>query len=76
MSGLYIIPLDLGDSVSDKSLSYLRKGVGEKEFGKRVAAYIGGGEKRIVVDTGPPDLERSLKFHPYCQYDSFLPVRF
>ena len=46
MSGRYIIPLDLGDSVSDKSLSYLRRGVGEKEKGKRVAAYIGGAKKK------------------------------
>lgn len=65
MSGRYIIPLDLGDSISDKSISYLRRGVGEKEAGKRVAAYIGGAKKKIVVDSGTPDFERSVKYHPY-----------
>lgn len=73
MSGPYIIPLDLGDSVSDRSLSYLRRGVGEKEYGKRVAAYIGGAKKKIVVDTGPPDLERSLKYHPYSKSEPLKP---
>jgi N-acyl homoserine lactone hydrolase len=73
MSGRYIIPLDLGDHLSDKSLSYLRKGVGEKVPGKRVAAYIGGAEKKIVVDTGPPDLERSLKYHPYSKSEPRKP---
>jgi len=65
MAGNYIIPLDLGDSISDKSLSYLRRGVGEKEAGKRIAVYIGGGKKKIVVDAGIPDLEHCLKYHPY-----------
>ena len=74
MGGRYIIPLDLGDSVGDRSLSYLRRGVGEKEQGKRVAAYIGGAKKKIVVDTGPPDLERSLKYHPYSKSDPRKPV--
>jgi len=73
MGGRYIIPLDLGDSVGDRSLSYLRRGVGEKEHGKRVAAYIGGAQKKIVVDTGPPDLERSLKYHPYSKSDPRKP---
>lgn len=67
MSGRYIVPLDLGDIVSDKSLSFLRRHLGEKDLGKTVAAYIGGAKKNIVVDTGPPDLERSLKYHPYAK---------
>ena len=65
MSGRYIVPLDMGDAVGDKSLFYLRKFVGQKEIGKTVAAYIGGAGKKIVVDMGPPDLERSVKYHPY-----------
>lgn len=73
MNGRYIIPLDFGDHVSDKSLSYLRKGVGEKEAGKRVAAYIGGAKKKIIVDTGPPDLERSLRYHPYSKSEPRTP---
>lgn len=67
MGGRYIIPLDLGDSTTDRSMSYLRRGMGEEEHGKRVAAYIGGAQKKIVVDTGPPDLEHSLKYHPYSK---------
>ncbi len=42
----YIIPLDLGDAMVDKSLMYLRRYVGEKDQGKIVAAYIGGAKKR------------------------------
>jgi glyoxylase-like metal-dependent hydrolase (beta-lactamase superfamily II) len=73
MSKPYIILLDLGDSVGDRNLSYLHRGVGEKEYGKRMAAYIGGAKKKIVVDTGPPDLERSLKYHPYSKSDPWNP---
>lgn len=67
MSKRYIIPLDLGDTSADKSLLYLRRGLGEIEHSKRVAAYIGGAKKKIVVDTGAPDLERCLKYHPYSR---------
>jgi N-acyl homoserine lactone hydrolase len=67
MSGPFIIPLDLGDTLMDRSLLTLRRGVGEKQHGKIVAAYIGGLRKKIVVDTGPPDMERSIKYHPYAK---------
>jgi N-acyl homoserine lactone hydrolase len=60
----YLIPLDLGDFTADKSLYYMRRFAGEKEPGKRVAVYIGGAPKKIVVDTGPPDLEHIKKYHP------------
>jgi len=73
MSGLNIIPLDLGDSVGDRSSTYLRRGIGEKEHWKRVAAYIGGAKKKILVDTGPPDLEHSLKYHPYSKAELLKP---
>jgi N-acyl homoserine lactone hydrolase len=73
MSGPYIIPLDLGDTVMDKSLLYLRRFVGEKDHGKIVAAYIGGAKKKIVVDTGPPDMERTLKYHPYAKSEPNRP---
>ncbi|MFH1625494.1 MAG: N-acyl homoserine lactonase family protein [Pseudomonadota bacterium] len=72
MSGLYIIPLDLGDSTEDKGLMYLRRGTGPLP-GKRVAAYIGGAKKKIVVDTGTPDLERSLKYHLYSKSEPLKP---
>jgi len=67
MSGPYIVPLDLGDLVVDKSLDYLRRNVGEKYHDKIVAAYIGGAKKNILVDTGPPDMERAMKYHPYAK---------
>jgi glyoxylase-like metal-dependent hydrolase (beta-lactamase superfamily II) len=73
MSGLYIIPLDLGDLTTEKSLAFFRKFHGEKIPGKRVAAYIGGAKKKIVVDTGPPDLEWSLKWHPYSKSEPRKP---
>jgi N-acyl homoserine lactone hydrolase len=65
MAGRYIIPLDLGDCTVDKSLFfYQRSSVGQLEEVKRVAAYIGGGAQNILVDTGPPPMERILKCHP------------
>lgn len=67
MGGYYIVPLDLGDFTSDKSFSYLRRFVGQKQQEKVVSAFIGGAKKRIVVDAGPPDLEHSLKYHPEFQ---------
>ena len=73
MSGPYIIPLDLGDTVTDKSLPYLHRFLGEKDHGKIVAAYIGGVKKKIVVDTGPPDMERTLKYHPYAKSEPNRP---
>lgn len=63
MTGRYIIPLNLGDHLSDKSLSYLRRFIGETEASSHVGAYIGGAQKKIVVDTGPPDFDRILKYH-------------
>ncbi len=64
MKGRYIIPLDLGDCIGEKSLWYMMRFTSEKEPGKRVAAYIGGAGKKIVVDAGPPDFERIRKYHP------------
>jgi N-acyl homoserine lactone hydrolase len=73
MASKYIIPLDLGDTSADKSLLYLRRGLGEIEHSKRVAAYIGGAKKKIVVDTGASDLERCLKYHPYSRPEPLKP---
>lgn len=69
----FIVPLDLGESAYDKSLFFLRKFIGERAIGKTVAAYIGGAEKKIVVDAGPPDMERSLKYHPYFKSEPRTP---
>ena len=71
--GRYIVPLDLGESAADKSLFFLRKFIGQRVVAKTVAAYIGGAAKKIVVDAGPPDIERSLKYHPYFKAESRSP---
>ncbi len=73
MSGRYIVPLDMGDAAFDRSLFYLRKYIGQKDKAKSVTAYIGGAKKKIVVDSGPPDLERSVKYHPYYKTDPRRP---
>ncbi len=73
MSGRYIVPLDMGDAICDKSSFYLRRFIGEKEMVKSVAAYIGAAKKQIVVDMGPPDMERCLKYHPYYKVEPRRP---
>jgi N-acyl homoserine lactone hydrolase len=73
MNGRYIIPLDLGDHLGDKSLFYLRRFIGEKEAGKNLGVYIGGAKKKIVVDTGPPDQERILKYHSFFNAEARKP---
>jgi len=73
MGERYIVPLDLGDSSADKSLFYLRRGIGEIERNKRIAVYIGNAKKRIVIDTGAPDLERCLKYHTISRTEPLRP---
>jgi N-acyl homoserine lactone hydrolase len=73
MMSNFIVPLDLGESAYDKSLFFLRKHIGQRAIGKTVAAYIGGAKKKIVVDAGPPDMERSLKYHPYFKAEPRTP---
>jgi glyoxylase-like metal-dependent hydrolase (beta-lactamase superfamily II) len=73
MNRPFIVPLDLGDIVLDKSVLYLRKDAGQKEAASIVAAYIETLDKKIVVDTGPPDAERSLRYHPYSKAEPNRP---
>jgi len=73
MSGRFIIPLNLGTHISDKSSFYWRRFMGEMEVGGHVAAYIGGARKKIVVDTGPPALEQILKYHTYFKMEPRKP---
>ena len=73
MGELFIIPLDLGDLTAERSLFYMQRFTEEKLAGKRVAAYIGGAKKKIVVDAGPPDLERIRKYHPYSMSEPRRP---
>jgi len=60
-----IIPLDVGTAEVDRSLEILRRGQGEKIKNSFIAWYLTDGKRKILVDTGPPDLERSAKMHPY-----------
>lgn len=73
MSKPYIVPLDLGDIVWDKSASYLRRYVGQEDRGSIVASYIGGAKKKIVVDAGIPDMERTFKYHSYMKSEPNRP---
>lgn len=73
MAERYIVPLDLGDSSADKSLFYLRRGVGKVERNKRIAVYIGNAKKKIVVDAGAPYLERCLKYHTISRTEPLKP---
>lgn len=47
--------------------------MGEIQYCKRVGAFIGGVEKRSVIDTGAPELEDSLKYHPYSKTEPLKP---
>ncbi len=67
MGGIYMIPLDLGYTTIDRCQAYLRRFIGEKEGSARMAIYIGGAEKQILVDTGGPDFERASKYHTHSK---------
>ena len=60
-----IVPLDVGDLEYDKSEAIIRRGMGQKANEKFVAWYLTDGKRNIMVDAGPPDVERSKKWHPY-----------
>ena len=60
-----IYPLDLGRSKFDKSDATLRKNAGQIVDGVFLGWYLTDGIKKIVVDCGLPDLETSMKYHPY-----------
>ena len=63
MSSLSIVPVRVGTLTVDKSeFTYMRN------FGTKIPApciiwYIDGGEKKIMVDTGPCDPDWSNKYH-------------
>ena len=73
MNSPFIVPLDLGDSVVEKSYLFLRRHIGEKLPIKSIAAYIGGAKKRILIDTGYSDQERKQKYHPYAKAEPLKP---
>jgi N-acyl homoserine lactone hydrolase len=47
--------------------------MGQRATSKCVATYIGGAKKKILVDTGPPSMERSLKYHPSFRIEPRAP---
>jgi N-acyl homoserine lactone hydrolase len=73
MSGKFLIPLEYGGYVIDRSLNYLRRYQGEREVGKDIGVYIGGAKKKIVIDTGSPELERIIKSHPVSTPEPLKP---
>jgi glyoxylase-like metal-dependent hydrolase (beta-lactamase superfamily II) len=73
MNDLFMIPLEYGGFVTERSLNYLRRFAGQKESGKDIGVYIGSAKKRIVVDTGSPDMERIIKYHPYSEREPIQP---
>ncbi len=62
-----IYPLDLGRSEFDQSEATLRKNMGKRAVGAFIAWYLTDGTHNIVVDAGLPDIETSVKYHPYTK---------
>jgi glyoxylase-like metal-dependent hydrolase (beta-lactamase superfamily II) len=60
-----IFPLDVGDSEGDMTEYTLRRGAGKRVRQKFIAWYLTDGTRRVLVDTGLPDLASALKWHPY-----------
>jgi len=60
-----IYPLDVGELEYDRSEAIIRRGMGQKAKEKFVAWYLTDGKQKVLVDTGPPDEERSRKWHMY-----------
>lgn len=61
--GIYIVPLCLGHIVRDKSAFTYHFGMGQKVPFSVIAFYIGGAEKKILVDTGISAPENTLPIH-------------
>lgn len=58
-----IIPLEVGTLEWDQSECTLRRGMGKRVNAPFLAFYIEGLEKKVLVDTGPRDQDRSQRFH-------------
>ena len=58
-----IIPLEVGTLEWDQSECTLRRGFGKRANAPFIAFYIEGLEKKVMIDTGPPNQERSQRFH-------------
>jgi N-acyl homoserine lactone hydrolase len=63
MAGLYVVPLRLGHIVRDKSAFLYLKDMGKVQDFPIIAWYIGGGETKILVDTGTNSPEETAPFH-------------
>jgi len=67
MGGRYVVPLDLGNFLMEESDAFYRRGMGKMGLWKYISTFIGGAAKKILVDTGIPGIEHSLKYHPYLK---------
>jgi N-acyl homoserine lactone hydrolase len=67
MGSRYVVPLDLGNFLMEESDAFYRRGTGKKGLCKYISTFIGGAAKKILVDTGTPGIEHSLKYHPYLE---------
>ena len=68
MKNWQIYPLNLGQGFRDKSFMVYRKDPGVRIESAFLAFLLVSGEEKILVDTGPPEVERMAPFHkPYTQ---------
>jgi N-acyl homoserine lactone hydrolase len=58
-----IIPFHVGTLEWDQSECTLRRGIGKKVNAPFIAWYIEGLEKKVMIDTGPPNQERARRLH-------------
>lgn len=66
--GLYVVPLCLGHIERDKSSVTMHFGAGHKISLPIIAFFIGGADKKILVDTGTSAPEKTMPFHqPYSR---------
>ena len=75
MNDLRIIPLKVGTLERDKSIMTYLTDMGKRVTLPAIIWFIEGGEKRILVDTGPSDPDGMGAFHkPYTRSDSEHPL--
>jgi len=74
-----IVPLHVGTLEWDQGECTLRRGMGKRVNAPFLAFYVEGLEKKVMIDTGPRNQERSQKFHkpldPIVPPDQELPQR-
>ena len=58
-----IIPLEVGTLEWEQCECTLRQGIGKRANAPFIAWYIEGLEKKVMIDTGPPNQERAQRLH-------------